>query len=110
MDPVSGEITRKYILNGVLELIENGVIESASQLTDVTFSKSDHLSSDIGTSRLISVTSDLKEIANYRGSLMALLGDPIQESMNDEDIFTYVIQLRIKVRPVLRSAEQTKKS
>ncbi len=92
MDPVSGEITRKYILNGVLELIEDGVVEAASQLTDVTFSKIDHLSSGIGTSRLISVTSDLKEIANYRGSLMALFGDPIQESMNAEDIFTYVIQ------------------
>lgn len=78
LDPVTGEITRKYILDGELESIENGVKESSSQITDVTFSKIDDLSYSNETSNLLSVTTELKEIARYRGSLITLFGDPVR--------------------------------
>ncbi|WP_141506221.1 hypothetical protein [Paenibacillus luteus] len=92
VDTVTGEITRKYILNGELESIENGVKASASQITDVTFSKMNDLSYSNGTSKLLSVTTDLKEIAKYRGSLITLFGDPTQATVNSENAFDYVIQ------------------
>jgi hypothetical protein len=92
VNPLTGEITRKYILNSEFEAIENGVNVSASQITDATFTKIDDLSYSVGTSGIMSVTSELGEIARYRGSLLALFGEPVQQSTNSEQAFTYVIK------------------
>lgn len=92
VEPQTSKITRKYILNGEYKAIENGVIESALNMTDVTFRKVTDSKLLGGTSQIMKVASELEEIAKYRGSLISLFGEPEQESTDSEQAFTYIIK------------------
>ncbi|CAM3306695.1 hypothetical protein PALU110988_14965 [Paenibacillus lupini] len=90
VNPRTGEITRKFILNGEYQAIEDGIKESASLIKDVTFSKVD--GNDSGTSKILGIAYQSEEIARYRGSLITLFGEPNNGSTNSEQVFTYIIK------------------
>lgn len=82
----------KIIFNWRLMAIDDGSAAKAKEYADLKYTNIKDSKSLIGTSGIMNVSTDLEEIAAYRGKLITLFGDPLYETDQNDEAFSYLFE------------------